>query len=325
MNQKMAALACLQTSVRINASGGVPRAAIAELALQLDEIEIAETASRAAIAVEPANDVILMVRGLVAGRANQPSQSVDWLDRARSIGGTHQHISRTYLAYARMSGADYLSVLGWIHDWLNPGVYIEIGVRHGDSLALATMSHFAIGVDPAPRLTASPPLSVQLRELTSDDYFAGVEATTDLRAGFDFAFIDGLHDFEQVLRDFTNLERFAKRGSIIALHDCYPVDEPSTASDYHLGLAPGDAWRMLPWLAQDRPDLRWSLVLAPPTGLLLVGGFGEFPPTQMGTSGHTARFDDWFKRHGTRANSIPSTKIAVRESLAAILDKPDLR
>jgi Methyltransferase domain len=39
------------------------------------------------------------------------------------------------------------------------------------------------------------------------------------------AFIDGLHHFEQVLRDFINVEKRATSEGLIVIHDCIPFDE----------------------------------------------------------------------------------------------------
>ena len=42
---------------------------------------------------------------------------------------------------------EYLDFLARLHAAVRPGAYLEIGVRHGDSLALAECP--ALGVDPA--------------------------------------------------------------------------------------------------------------------------------------------------------------------------------
>ena len=44
-------------------------------------------------------------------------------------------------------------------------------------------------------------------ELTSDEFFARYDLSELLGGPVELAFIDGLHLFEQVLRDFVNLER----------------------------------------------------------------------------------------------------------------------
>jgi hypothetical protein len=49
--------------------------------------------------------------------------------------------------------------------------------------------------------------------MTSDDYFATHDLSKDLGGAVAFAFIDGLHSFEQALRDFSNIERHAMCGN----------------------------------------------------------------------------------------------------------------
>src|SRR5206468_2630251 len=100
----------------------------------------------------------------------------------------------------------YLEWLDAFHAALAPATYLEIGVATGQSLSRARPPTRAIGVDPAPQsgfpLTTETHLFVE----TSDDFFArrGADALLDGRP-LDFAFIDGLHLFEQALRDFMNV------------------------------------------------------------------------------------------------------------------------
>src|SRR5947209_20163112 len=60
---------------------------------------------------------------------------------------------------------------------------------------------------------------------TSDEFFARGRARTVLGAGaLSVAFVDGLHLFEQALRDFIGLEALCAEGSLIMLHDTVPLD-----------------------------------------------------------------------------------------------------
>ncbi len=77
-----------------------------------------------------------------------------------------------------------------VHDLLRPARYLEIGMRNGDSLALASCP--AVGIDPYYSITAELANSVHLFRTTSDEYFSRPDplAPTGGRP-FDLAFIDG--------------------------------------------------------------------------------------------------------------------------------------
>ena len=89
---------------------------------------------------------------------------------------------------------------------------------------------------------------------------------------FDLAFIDGLHLWEQALRDFIHLERFARPDSVVMLHDCLPLDEVSAERVRTTHFYSGDVWKLAACLRRHRPELAMVTVRAGPTGLTLVTG-----------------------------------------------------
>src|SRR5687768_599794 len=72
-------------------------------------------------------------------------------------------------------GRFYRDVLASIHDTRRPRQYLEIGVRHGRSLALARGP--AVGIDPAPDIAVELPQSTRIVTATSDEFFAGTTET----------------------------------------------------------------------------------------------------------------------------------------------------
>src|SRR5476649_1328413 len=108
----------------------------------------------------------------------------------------------------------YLDTLAALHDHFQPDVYLEIGIRHGVSLALANRSRVAVGIDPAPELRAALADHVRVISMTSDQFFDGSPMAI-LGEPVNLAFIDGMHLFEFALRDFMNVERHATANSII--------------------------------------------------------------------------------------------------------------
>ncbi|MBV9782604.1 MAG: class I SAM-dependent methyltransferase [Acidisphaera sp.] len=179
-----------------------------------------------------------------------------------------------------LTGDDYHAVLQRLHRALAPKTYLEIGSRNGASLQLASCA--SIAVDPAFDLTVDVTKnkpSCHLFRQTSDAFFSAESPREILRAEVDFAFLDGLHLFECLLRDFFHTERHCKPNTIIAIHDCMPVETALTRRDEHqaVQVAPhheawwtGDVWKIVPILKQYRPDLIIHAIDAHPTGLVLV-------------------------------------------------------
>lgn len=163
----------------------------------------------------------------------------------------------------------YLDVLADLHQAIQPALYLEIGVRHGRSLSLAQGP--AVGVDPRPELTVDLPATTQVIALTSDDFFAETAASA-LPSPPDLAMIDGLHLFENALRDFMNIERLAAPGAVVVIDDVLPLHPAQTARDRRTRVWTGDVWKLVAVLRRYRPDLSLVLLDTRPTGLLLVGG-----------------------------------------------------
>jgi hypothetical protein len=136
----------------------------------------------------------------------------------------------------------YLPLLRRIHRYLRPRTYLEIGVGRGASLCLALPETLAVGIDPAPQITAPTGPRVQLFRMTSDEFFAR-HTLSDVTGGLplDLAFIDGMHHVEFALRDFANVERSATPATTVLVHDCYPPNARSADRDRSGAFWTGDA------------------------------------------------------------------------------------
>lgn len=154
--------------------------------------------------------------------------------------------------------------LAALHQILQPKLYLEIGVQHGLSLALAKGADYAIGIDPNPTINATG--NQLLYRTTSDDYFAN----TRYIGNIDLAFIDGEHLAEFALRDFINVCRHTKPGSVVVLDDVLPFDSAiATRAMPPGGHWTGDVWKV--WeLLKDEPDINVQLVDTFPTGTMIV-------------------------------------------------------
>lgn len=179
-------------------------------------------------------------------------------------------------AEREMPGEDYYHWLRLFHRWVTPATYVEIGLGHGRSLALAGPETKAIGIDPYQGFWknlnyVSPHAPATLFPLTSDDFFAQHDLASVLaQPTFDLAFIDGLHLFEQVLKDFINLERYARKDSVVLIHDCLPIAPIVAERERCTGFWTGDVWRIIPCLKTFRPDLKLITIPTKPSGLGVV-------------------------------------------------------
>jgi hypothetical protein len=162
-------------------------------------------------------------------------------------------------------------LLAWLHRWLHPALYLEIGVDQGISLACATGP--AIGVDPRPELKLSAELPATARILaSSSDAFFAKQASALLQPAAELAFIDGMHLFEFALRDLLNTERVMAPWGLVVIDDIYPCHPVQAQRRRRSGSWTGDVWKLLPILRQQRPDLILLCLNAHTTGLLLIAG-----------------------------------------------------
>ena len=158
--------------------------------------------------------------------------------------------------------------------------YLEVGVNKGKSLRLIDCA--SIGVDPhfviEGDVRGRKP-ALHLFETTSDDFFGNNDVFSYFPEGVDLAFLDGLHLFEFLLRDFMNAERVASAGGTILLHDCLPVNaemiERDRGSVKRLDIEykshwTGDVWKVVQILQRHRPDLQVALLDCEPTGIVAV-------------------------------------------------------
>jgi hypothetical protein len=174
-------------------------------------------------------------------------------------------------AQVRFAGEHYFQVLARIIESVRPRTYVEIGVAAGDSLRLVQAPTVAIGIDPAPQLTAPLASNQRVFAETSDAFFAGHDLRAELGGlPVDLAFIDGMHHFEFALRDFANLERCCTPASTILIHDCYPLDRETAERERQRLFWSGDVWRLIVLLKKHRPDLAVHTIGTAPTGLALV-------------------------------------------------------
>lgn len=183
------------------------------------------------------------------------------------------------------SGMEYRDFLTALSKAMKCQAYFEIGVNTGRSLK--DIESASVGVDPGFRLkyelVGTKPM-LQLYQLTSDDFFASRDLTQLFGSKVDLAFLDGMHLFEFLLRDFINTEPHLHKDSVVLLHDCFPINAEMTerernprarADQEYRKLWAGDVWKLIPILRKFRPDLTVTCTNCRPTGLAVITGFGS--------------------------------------------------
>jgi tetratricopeptide (TPR) repeat protein len=198
------------------------------------------------------------------------------------------------LATLRFPGDFYYACLERFYTDLKPETVMEIGVFDGQSIARVHPPTLAIGIDPDPRLAYSLTAETHIFTETSDAFFArgGPDA---LLAGrpLGVGFIDGLHLYEQALKDFINLERYCGPRSVILFHDTVPLDEATQSRARDTQFHTGDVWKTVLCLKHYRPELDIFTIATPWTGLTVVAGLD--PASQVLANSYdeaVARFID---------------------------------
>lgn len=161
----------------------------------------------------------------------------------------------------------YIQTLKLMHEILKPDLYFEVGVYQARSLRLAQCP--AIAVDPSYCQTARQLPNVSFYQRTSDNFFE-FDAPEAFPSKPDLIFIDGLHIFENVLRDFMNAEKIAHSSSVIVVDDISPNHVNQANRKRCTRVWTGDVWKLYAILKKYRPDLSIVLLNTSPTGLLVV-------------------------------------------------------
>lgn len=163
--------------------------------------------------------------------------------------------------------------------------YLEIGVRNFRTLdKIICLSK--VGIDPILEVVRPDGL-----RLSSDEFF---RLNTNK---FDIVFVDGLHLYEQVIRDIVNSYNCLAVGGFIIVHDCLPsTKEMCSRNRTTIGWT-GDVWKAIIWFRTVYPKiLCYVLNLEYGCGIIVKNNDDviEFPV-------ETVEYDgldfDWFQKN----------------------------
>ena len=236
------------------------------------------------------------------------------------------------LSGLRMPGESYLVWLERFQATLVPETYLEIGVARGQSISYARPPTRAIGVDPQPSINVPFKTETHIFCDTSDAFFAQRKLAPILQGRpLGLAFIDGLHVFEQSLKDFINVESHCGPGSVVLFHDTVPLDEPTQRANRQRKFYTGDIWKTVLCLKYYRPDLDIFTIATPWSGLTVVTGLDAASNVLRHRQDEAVRrfdcipFSEIEKDMTAALNIVPNDWAVVSRRLAArgILRSPD--
>ncbi len=107
--------------------------------------------------------------------------------------------------------------------------YLEIGCDNDENFSQISI-HEKVGVDP---------LKGGTLRMTSDEFFKNNKNL------FDIVFLDGLHTYEQTIKDINNSLKIIKEKGVILVHDCLPKKIWNQIVPRLYGHWNGDVWKAI--------------------------------------------------------------------------------
>ena len=122
-----------------------------------------------------------------------------------------------------------LKIIQQIIDKLKFEDYLEIGCDRDENFSHINIKN-KIGVDPIRGGTL---------RMTSDEFFK------NNKLFFDLIFLDGLHTYEQTIKDIDNSLNYLKKNGLIVIHDCLPKKIWNQIVPRMYGHWNGDVWKAI--------------------------------------------------------------------------------
>ena len=143
----------------------------------------------------------------------------------------------------RLKGNRELSRISVINSCLKTirgNSYLEIGIGTGKTITKIKSNH-KVGVDPKLQVNKAirQQQNTKLYELTSDQFFK------KNKEKYDVIFVDGLHLYEQAIRDILNSLNVLTKNGVIIAHDCNPKTERVASRTSRKGVWSGDVWKAI--------------------------------------------------------------------------------
>ncbi len=174
--------------------------------------------------------------------------------------------------------------------------YLEIGCDRNQSFSNISIDK-RVGVDPVEGGTL---------KMTSDEFFL------KNKENFDIIFIDGLHEYNQVMRDIKNSLKFLNQNGVILLHDCLPRNIwnqifPRINSDWN-----GDVWKSIVHLRTFNHIDTYTFIADRGIGVIFPRSNRKILNLKNRSDFKNLRYKDYFINHDEYMNLIyfDKTKLA---------------
>ena len=175
--------------------------------------------------------------------------------------------------------------------------YLEIGCDKNQSFSNIKIKK-RVGVDPVEGGT---------HKMTSDQFFS------INKDNFDIVFIDGLHEYSQVMKDIKNSLRFLNKEGIILLHDCLPRTiwnqiTPRLNSDWN-----GDVWKSIVHCRTLENIDTYTFIADRGIGLIFPRKNNNLVKFEKKVNFKNLTFRQYFLRHEYLMNTIHYDKLKIHD------------
>ncbi len=214
-----------------------------------------------------------------------------------------------------------LELLNLIAELIHAQDYLEIGVAEGNTLTNVAVPR-RTGVDPAPRYYAMDQQrledlrKLEVHESESDHFFLHNTRT------FDLIFVDGLHLYEQAMKDILNALDVLNPGGFIVVHDLIPLEPEHAERNRSTDIWNGDVWKVVFDLWRHHQDVGYFVIDAD-SGLGVVWKKDEASRFTPGWHQYIRDFgyEVMDKAGGEFLNKVTPDKAVVRSLLSTVLDR----
>ena len=175
--------------------------------------------------------------------------------------------------------------------------YLEIGCDRNQSFSNIKIKK-RVGVDPVEGGT---------HKMTSDHFFS------INKDNFDIVFIDGLHEYSQVMKDIKNSLRFLNKEGIILLHDCLPRTiwnqiTPRLNSDWN-----GDVWKSIVHCRTLENIDTYTFIADRGIGLIFPRKNNNLVKFEKKVNFKNLTFRQYFIRHEYLMNTVHYDKLKIHD------------
>ncbi len=165
--------------------------------------------------------------------------------------------------------------------------YLEIGCDNDENFSKIKIKS-KVGVDP---------LKGGTHRMTSDEFFKKNNNQ------FDIIFLDGLHTYEQTIKDIDNSLSILNKKGVIIIHDCLPKKIWNQIVPRMYGHWNGDVWKAI--VHSRTYENAETFTLKADHGLGIIFKRSNKNPLKIKIDNFkNLKFSDYFKKHETYMNTI---------------------